>query len=160
MKQELFKLIGFSLGILFSMNVFATEVNSPSRIVFLEEFLKNNSDFNSKTLSSLPSWPDEVKLEGDLRHWEKVVFKGEQIVGVIWLSMPGILKLENYPFDQTVFVLEGSITLTEKGRESKTYYKGDIFFLPKGFTGTWKMKNKYKELIIVDKKAWTDLAGE
>jgi uncharacterized cupin superfamily protein len=110
--------------------------------------------YDDSQLTELDPWPEETRISGSLRHWEKVVFKGEELVGDIWKSEPGILRDIDYPFDQVVFILEGSLILTPDEGEVQHYKKGDVFLYPKGFTGLWEMPEDYKELIIIDRKAW------
>lgn len=113
-----------------------------------------NGRYQDCELEELEPWPEEARLSGDLRHWQKVVFSGEEIVGVIWKSFPGLLDLTGYPFDQAVFVLQGSVTLRPEQGEIQEYKAGDIFMFPKGYNGTWEMTEEYKELIVVERKAW------
>lgn len=126
----------------------------------LLQILKTHDQFNEKTLPQLPAWPEEMVVSGDLRQWQTVVYKGEQIVGAIWLSKPGKLQIDGYPFDQMVLVLDGSVTLQPDGEQEQTYYKGDIFFVPKGYKGSWEMPGDYKEFITVEKNAWIEVEGE
>ena len=114
----------------------------------------NSGLYDDSQLTELEPWPEETRISGSLRHWEKVVFKGEQLVGSVWKSEPGVLRDVNYPFDQVVVVLEGNLTLVPDDGKEQQYKKGDIFLYPKGFTGLWKMPDHYKELIIVERKAW------
>ncbi|WP_315982527.1 hypothetical protein [Aliamphritea spongicola] len=76
----------------------------------------------------VPEWPEEMKVAGDLRHWEQVVFQGNELVGVVWLSMPGTLKLEDYPFDQMVLVLEGSVTLEPMEGDVRTFKRRCVLY--------------------------------
>ena len=112
------------------------------------------SIYDDSQLTELEPWPEETAISGSLRHWEKVVFKGEELIGAIWKSEPGVLRDVNYPFDQVVVVLEGELILTPDSGKKQKYKKGDIFLYPKGFTGLWEMPETYKELIIVVRKAW------
>lgn len=116
--------------------------------------------YDDSQLIELDPWPKETAISGSLRHWEKVVFKGEELVGDIWKSEPGVLRDVNYPFDQVVFILEGELILRPDNGEIQHYKKGDIFLYPKGFTGLWEMPIDYKELIIIDRKAWNAEEGE
>ena len=115
--------------------------------------------YDDSQLTELDPWPEETRISGSLRHWEKVVFMGEELVGDIWKSEPGILRDVDYPYDQVVFVLEGSLILKPDNGPEQHYKKGDVFLYPKGFTGLWEMPGDYKELIIIDRKAW-DAAEE
>lgn len=110
--------------------------------------------YDDSQLTELDSWPKETAISGSLRHWEKVIFKGEQLVGVIWKSEYGIMRDVDYPFEQMVLVLEGTLILTPDDGEVKYYKEGDVFLYPKGFTGLWEMPTGYKELIIAERQAW------
>ena len=116
--------------------------------------------YNDSQLTELDPWPEETAVSGSLRHWEKVVFRGEELIGCIWKSESGVLRDVDYPFDQVVFVMEGELTLKPDNGKEEHYKKGDIFLYPKGFTGLWEMPGDYKELIIVERKAWDEEEGE
>jgi len=111
------------------------------------------TDFVSDA-TELPPWPAEMRLSGSLRQWLKVVIRGEELVGVLWASEPGVIGIEHYPYDQTVIVIEGDVTLTPRGGTATTYRPGDIFLLRRGYAGTWAMTEFYKELIIVHRPAF------
>jgi uncharacterized cupin superfamily protein len=51
-------------------------------------------------------------------------------------------------------VLNGQAILSVEGGISQTFKAGDSFIVPKGFTGTWEMKDNFRELIIIEKKAY------
>lgn len=126
----------------------------------LTRIVEDHGQFNEETMPALDPWPESMKVSGDLRHWQKVVFKGEQVVVAIWQSKPGKLQIDGYPYDQMVLVLEGSVKLQPEGQQEETHGKGDIFFVPKGYKGTWDMADDYKELIAVQKAAWVEVEGE
>lgn len=126
----------------------------------LSRIVEDHEQFNEETMPQLPAWPDEMVIGGDLRQWQKVIFKGSQIIVAIWMSKYGKLQIDGYPFDQMVLVLEGSVKLQPAGEQEETYNKGDVFFVPKGYKGTWDMNEDYKELIVVEKNAWVEVEGE
>jgi len=51
-------------------------------------------------------------------------------------------------------VLEGSVVLTSSQGERQSYEAGDAFLVPVGWTGTWEMPTRFRELIIIDRKGW------
>ena len=111
------------------------------------------TDFISDATQQAP-WPEEMRQSGSLRQWMKVAFRSEQLVGVLWGSEPGVIAMEHYPYDETVIVIEGDVTLTPRGGTATTYRAGDIFLLRRGYAGTWAMTEFYKELIIVHRPAF------
>jgi len=117
----------------------------------------NNAIYRDDQLTELDPWSKDVAISGSLKHWEKVVFKGEELIGVIWKSEFGVMRDVDYPFDQVVVVLEGALTLRPDKGPVQQYKEGDIFLYPKGFTGLWEMPEDYKELIIIDRNAWDEI---
>jgi len=94
-----------------------------------------------------------VKSGGEYNR-ETSLFEGENIV-LVWESAPATLLLDKpSPYDEFVVVTKGILILTDNDGNSVTYKKGDMFMLPKGFTGTWEMPEEYRELIVVDTKAY------
>ncbi|HIE90022.1 MAG TPA: DUF861 domain-containing protein [Pseudomonadales bacterium] len=93
-------------------------------------------------------------LKGANVHWQKVLHQGEFVV-TIYEALPALLDISDpYPYDEFVQVLEGEVTLTATDGEKWTYRVGENFVVPKGFTGTWEMPVKYREMIIVETRAW------
>ena len=109
-------------------------------------------------LESIPPWPDGTVLSGANEHWQKVVHKGDFVVA-LYESEAALIDV-SYPFayDEFVTVLEGKVILTSLSGEKQTYGVGDSFLVPKGWQGTWDMPVKFREMIIIETKAW--VAGE
>lgn len=60
-----------------------------------------------------------------------------QVRSGIWRASAYTEWYEDYPCDEFMYVLEGSVTL-ENDDFCETYSKGDAFLVPKGFRGYWK----------------------
>jgi len=114
--------------------------------------------FRVTELESIPPWPKGVVLSGANEHWQKVVHKGDFVVA-LYESEAALIDV-SYPFayDEFVTVLEGKVILTSLSGEKQTYDVGDSFLVPKGWQGTWDMPVKFREMIIIETKAW--VAGE
>ena len=69
---------------------------------------------------------------------------GEMRVGV-WEATAYTEKIEDYPADEFMFVLEGSVTIIDRDGQEDTFRKGDCFFMPRGFTGYWKQNETIKK---------------
>ena len=94
-----------------------------------------------------------VKSGGEYNS-EASFFEGDNIV-LVWESGPAKLAFDKpSTLDEFVVVTKGILILTDNNGNSVTYKKGDMFMLPKGFTGTWEMPEEYRELIVVDTKAY------
>lgn len=91
---------------------------------------------------------------GGLYNSEAPLFEGENIV-LVWESGPALLLLDTPTnYDEFVVVLKGELILSDNDGNTATYKQGDMFMLPKGFTGTWEMPEEYRELIVVDTEAY------
>ena len=114
----------------------------------------NTEDLREMTLESIPAWPEEMVLSGTNQHWQKVLHEGEFVVA-LYEAMPAVIDIsEPYPYDEYVRVLEGSVVLTSSQGERQSYETGDAFLVPVGWTGTWEMPTRFRELIIIDRKGW------
>jgi uncharacterized cupin superfamily protein len=114
----------------------------------------NPDELRKLELDSIAPWPDEIVLSGTNEHWQKVLHQGEFVV-TIYEAMPALINIsEPYPYDEFVQVLQGEVTLTPiKGRK-QTYRVGESFTVPRGWMGTWDMPFKFREMIIVETRAW------
>ena len=114
----------------------------------------NTKDLREMVLESIPAWPEEMVLSGTNQHWQKVLHEGEFVVA-LYEAMPAVIDIsEPYPYDEYVRVLEGSVVLTSSQGERQSYEAGDAFLVPAGWTGTWEMPTRFRELIIIDTKGW------
>jgi uncharacterized cupin superfamily protein len=46
------------------------------------------------------------------------------------------------------------VVLTSSEGERQSYEAGDAFLVPVGWTGTWEMPARFRELIIIDREGW------
>lgn len=110
-------------------------------------------------LELIPPFPEEVILKGKQKNWMKILHQGEVVVA-LYESTPALIEIkEPFTYDEYVYVLEGEVTLTHIDGTAQTFKKGDNFLVPKGFLGTWDMPRHYRELIVVETKAWNDAEG-
>jgi len=121
------------------------------------EFLPLDADeLRAMDLESIPPFPAELVLEGESENWEQVLHQGDFVVAVFAAS-PAIIDInEPFPYDEFVLVLEGEVTLTNVDGGMETYRQGDTFLVPKGWLGTWDMPSKYREMIVIETKAWVE----
>lgn len=114
----------------------------------------NAKELREMTLESIPPFPVEMVLEGESENWERVLHQGDFVVAIFEAS-PAIIDISDpFPYDEFVLVLEGQVTLTHIDGEKQTYQVGDTFLVPKGWLGTWDMPGKYREMIVIETKAW------
>ena len=105
-------------------------------------------------LDRIPPWPPEAKITGTNEHWQKELHRGEVAVA-LYESMPAVITISDpFIYDEYVLVLAGEVILTSLKGGKETYREGDSFLVPHGWRGTWDMPVKYRELIVVETKAW------
>jgi uncharacterized cupin superfamily protein len=138
-----------SIGLLIILSWMSVSVNAEGDVLSL-----NTSALQEMALERIPPWPDEMVLSGTNQHWQKVLHKGEVVVA-LYEAMPAVIDIsEPYPYDEYVRVLEGSVVLTSSEGERQSYEAGDAFLVPVGWTGTWEMPARFRELIIIDREGW------
>lgn len=116
-------------------------------------------EMRSMELESIAPWPDELVLSGTNKHWQKVLHEGEFVV-VLYESEAALIDVSYpFPYDEYVLVLEGEVILTSTSGDKQRFGVGDSFVVPKGWMGTWNMPVKYREKIVVERKAWDESEG-
>lgn len=119
----------------------------------------DGSKLAGKNLDAQPPLPEEIRLKGVEHTYESKLFDGE-FIAFVWQGDDGILQMTNHPFDQFVQVLHGAAILTDEDGASQEFQTGDCFVLPKGYTGTWEIRDNYRELIMFESKAYKIGIGE
>lgn len=66
----------------------------------------------------------------------------------VWECTPCTEKIRDYPYDQCCFVLEGTLVITDDGGHTETFRPGDAFMIPRGFHGSWRMTERYRNFFV------------
>lgn len=106
-------------------------------------------------LKAMPPFPLRMEPPGGVPHRERI-FWDQEIVVLVYES-EGSFTLyidEPYPFDQFIQVLHGRTILTDKSGRSEAFGVGESFVLPKGFVGVWELLDDYRELCVIETKAY------
>jgi uncharacterized cupin superfamily protein len=74
------------------------------------------------------------------------VYDGNRVA--FWESEAGALRSFNYPKDEFIYILEGTVTTTDSDGTKHEFHAGDTFVLPKGWVGLWDMKTHFKKIIV------------
>ena len=53
-------------------------------------------------------------------------------------------RLDDYPYDEIVFVVEGSISIVDENGNDELFTPGECFFLQRGFNGYWNQHETLK----------------
>ena len=62
----------------------------------------------------------------------------------LWEAEAYSERLEDYPYDEIVFVVEGSISIVDEDGNDERFEAGDCFFLQRGFNGYWNQLQTLK----------------
>ena len=94
-------------------------------------------------------------LSGHSKHSYHTFFSGEEVVVEVYEAEPAKLKIdEPWPYDEFIYVLSGKLVLTDARGEVTQFVAGDSLVVPKGFLGTWEMQGNFRELVVIEKKAY------
>ena len=93
-----------------------------------------------------------------IREFMATPFEGDLHVMVLEIEAGGLTQYEiiNVGFDQFVYIVEGTMVLTEKNGEAHEWVNaGDSLIMPKGFTGTREYRGDvFRELSVTEAKSF------
>ena len=111
-------------------------------------------------LEEFEPFPKEMVLSGHSKHSYHTFFSGEEVVVEVYEAEPAKLKVdEPWPYDEFIYVLSGKLVLTDSTGEVTQYVAGESLVVPKGFVGTWEMQGNFRELVVIEKKAYERAEG-
>ena len=67
----------------------------------------------------------------------------------VWECAPCIEEFDDYPDDEMITVISGSVTLTNESGDSETFVSGDTFFIAKGAKIRWEITEKLRKFYVV-----------
>jgi uncharacterized cupin superfamily protein len=106
-------------------------------------------------LEELEPFPKEIVLSGRSKHSYHTFFSGEEVVVEVYEAEPAKLKIdEPWPYDEFIYVLSGKLVLTDARGEVTQFVAGESLVVPKGFLGIWEMQGNFRELVVIEKKAY------
>lgn len=106
-------------------------------------------------LEEFEPFPKEIVLSGRSKHSYHTFFSGEEVVVEVYEAEPAKLKIdEPWPYDEFIYVLSGKLVLTDARGEVTQFVAGESLVVPKGFLGIWEMQGNFRELVVIEKKAY------
>lgn len=75
-------------------------------------------------------------------------FDGSVSAGV-WESTPGVTRTSKIELWELCTLLQGSIELTEEGKEPVIFRAGDTFVMKPGFKGVWKTLETVRKIYVI-----------
>ena len=108
---------------------------------------------SGQDLEPMNPWPAEMERTPTVAHAQGTWFDGQEITALVYEAEDGMIHFTDLPYDEFVFVLNGTAVLTTDGGEPQEFHTGDSFVAPRGWTGTWEFRKTYRELIVFEKKS-------
>lgn len=97
----------------------------------------------------------DIKDEPEKDFFQKQLFRGQDISVYVVSTETWNNKMENFPFDEFVYILHGEAIVKPAHGPSQIFYSRDYFFAPKGYTGEWEIKageQLHYELSVISTK--------
>lgn len=69
----------------------------------------------------------------------------------VWECSPGLIAMKNWPYDEFCVLLAGRVVITPEGGAPQEYAQGDALVIPKGFTGTWDIRETVRKYYAIQK---------
>jgi uncharacterized cupin superfamily protein len=108
-------------------------------------------------LSPAPPLPPEILLGGDPAQRNHILHRGDFVVEV-YESDAGKFRVD-LPYDEFIYILEGELILVSDAGEEVLFAAGESLVLPRGWQGTWENPGRYRELVVVERRAFEALAA-
>jgi uncharacterized cupin superfamily protein len=110
--------------------------------------------FDPHAGGALPRWPDipAASIEsGSPVQGGKTCFERPEIglSAGVWECTAFTGKMEPYPVDEFMLLLEGEITILEADGKSTTIKAGESFILPRGLTCQWQQDGYVKKYFVI-----------
>jgi hypothetical protein len=126
----------------------------------------------AKKAMAVPVNFDDARLRGDLPAEEafldpasilkgkssprgEVLFRGKELIVEIYADDEVKIRVsEPFPHDEFIYVLSGELLLTGTDGVERYYSAGDSLMVPRGFTGIWHQSENFRELVVIERKAY------
>ena len=67
----------------------------------------------------------------------------------VWRCSPCIWEYESYDVDEVMLMLSGHLRLTGSDGKVTELAKGDVFFIPRGWSGKWETLETMEKLYVI-----------
>ncbi|HSN06196.1 MAG TPA: cupin domain-containing protein [Candidatus Angelobacter sp.] len=96
-----------------------------------------------------PTGPRAGADSGDPRTSTLVLFEGHGVSVGVWECTPGGWPIVDRSDTETMMLLRGAVTITPLGGEPVDLVEGDVFVLPRGWSGRWDVTETVRKLFVV-----------
>ena len=78
------------------------------------------------------------------RAFHAVIQHPTEVRAGVWEATAYAEKVTDYPYNEIVFVVAGSMSILDEDGHEELFVAGDCFFLKKGFNGEWRQHDTVK----------------
>lgn len=96
-----------------------------------------------------PTGPRVGADSGDPQTATLTVFEGHGVEVCVWTCTPGGWLITDRPTTEAMLLLEGAATITPVGGEPVHLVAGDVFVLPKGWSGRWDITEPVRKFAVL-----------
>jgi len=106
----------------------------------------------------------DLKDEPEKDFFQKILFRGTNLSVFVVSSQSWTSDFKDFWFDEFIYLLNGKARINSINDIEQTFYTGDYFFAPKGFTGEWEIASggnyHYELSVITTKRADKSIISE
>ena len=96
-----------------------------------------------------PTGPRAGFDSGDPQTSTIVFFEGHGVTVGVWECTAGGWAIADRPDTETMLLLRGAVTITPLGGEPVDLEEGDVFVLPRGWSGRWDVTETVRKLFVL-----------
>jgi uncharacterized cupin superfamily protein len=96
-----------------------------------------------------PTGPRPGADSGDPETGTVVFFEGHGVSVGVWECTPGGWSITDRPDTETMLLLRGAVTITPLGGDPVDLEEGDVFVLPRGWSGRWDVTETVRKLFVL-----------
>jgi uncharacterized protein len=96
-----------------------------------------------------PDWaPGDASPDWSESEYRAFASADGRLFGGGWEGSGGSLRLDPHPYDEICVMTEGRDALVDTTGARREFAAGDVFFVPRGFRGTWETIEPSKKYFI------------
>lgn len=114
-------------------------------------YQNSTSAFQNIASSGLLAPPAATPLSGDIETWTSELFTDASNASSVgfWQATVGRSHWIFEDYNEVIYILAGSLRVTEEGGESVHLRHGDVAVFPIGWKGEWEVLEDLKKLYVV-----------
>lgn len=96
-----------------------------------------------------PTGPRAGADSGDPQTSTVVFFEGHGVSVGVWECTPGGWSITDRPDTESMLLLRGGVTITPLDGDPVDLEEGDVFVLPRGWSGRWDVTETVRKLFVL-----------